>query len=82
MVGMGPSLRDVLMAASRSMPVESLRLCKDPSLPSELLSMEERQVWFFEIKVFSLLMSSSVFNLYEKLLLAQIFFSQLKRLNL
>lgn len=37
-------MRDILLAASPTIPADSLRLCKDVGLPNELLSMEERQV--------------------------------------
>ena len=42
--GLGPAMRDVLLAASKTLPVDQLDLCKDPALPNELVVMEERQV--------------------------------------
>jgi RAP1 GTPase activating protein 1 len=42
--GMGPSLHDIMLAASPAIPAASLSICKDTNLPNELLSMEERQV--------------------------------------
>lgn len=41
---MGPGNKDVLVAASPSLPVASLKKCADTNLPNELLAMEERQV--------------------------------------
>jgi hypothetical protein len=46
LLGLGPAPTDILVAANPKLPVTSLRLCKDLSLPAELLSMEERQVYF------------------------------------
>lgn len=41
---LGPTTIDIFNAISRNIPVVSLKLCKEPSLPNELLAMEERQV--------------------------------------
>jgi RAP1 GTPase activating protein 1 len=41
---LGPTMREVLLAASPTLPVISLEKCKDTNLPNELLAMEERQV--------------------------------------
>ncbi|KAJ3286884.1 hypothetical protein HK104_008847 [Borealophlyctis nickersoniae] len=43
-LGMGPSLSALMTAISRNIPYQNLKLCKDPNLANELLSMEERQV--------------------------------------
>ncbi|KAI3640093.1 hypothetical protein MIR68_000971 [Amoeboaphelidium protococcarum] len=43
-LGLGPAPRDIVTAAAPSLPVDYLKVCKDPLLPNELLSMEERQV--------------------------------------
>lgn len=42
--GMGPSLYNVIKAISVNIPVDMLKLCKNPNIPNELLAMEERQV--------------------------------------
>ncbi|KAI8922304.1 hypothetical protein DFJ77DRAFT_18942 [Powellomyces hirtus] len=42
--GMGPSTVNLMEGISRNIPIRSLRMCKEPNLPNELLSMEERQV--------------------------------------
>eukprot|EP00835_Amoeboradix_gromovi_P004333 NODE_331_length_10750_cov_0.204676.p1 type:complete len:329 gc:universal NODE_331_length_10750_cov_0.204676:9378-8392(-) len=42
--GLGPTSYSVVKASTEYVPVELMQLCKDPSLPNELLAMEERQV--------------------------------------
>lgn len=42
--GMSPSTQALMNAISKNIPYHNLRLCKAPSLPNELLAMEERQV--------------------------------------
>jgi RAP1 GTPase activating protein 1 len=47
LLGLGPSLKEVLIASASPNVLPSLdyiKLCKDPSVPSDLLAMEERQV--------------------------------------
>lgn len=44
LVGFGPTTIDIFNAISRNIPVVSVKMCKEPSLPNELLAMEERQV--------------------------------------
>jgi RAP1 GTPase activating protein 1 len=44
LIGMGPSPRDIVLAVTPDMPVDSLRQVKDSNVPNELLAMEERQV--------------------------------------
>ena len=41
---MGPSLPNVLTSLSPDLPVAELKLCRNPNLPNDLLSMEDRQV--------------------------------------
>lgn len=43
-MGLPASDTAVMQAISRNIPTHVLKLCKDPSLPNELLAMEERQV--------------------------------------
>lgn len=42
--GLGPSVPAILSSLSSEIPVPSLKLCKNPNLPKELLTMEDRQV--------------------------------------
>ncbi|KAI8827010.1 uncharacterized protein EV422DRAFT_21985 [Fimicolochytrium jonesii] len=42
--GLGPSMESLMEGISRNIPTKSLKMCKDATLPNELLSMEERQV--------------------------------------
>lgn len=44
MLGLPPSVNDILTALSRNIPVNNIKMCKDTNLPNELLTMEERQV--------------------------------------
>lgn len=37
-------MKTVLSTMSKNIPIFALKRCKDPSLPNELLAMEERQV--------------------------------------
>jgi len=42
--GLGPSISSVMTVLSPEIPFSYLKLCKDPNLPNELLTMEDRQV--------------------------------------
>ncbi|OAJ39451.1 hypothetical protein BDEG_23294 [Batrachochytrium dendrobatidis JEL423] len=42
--GLSPTLENIISSMGYTVPSHFLKLCKDSSLPSELLSMEERQV--------------------------------------
>ncbi|KAI8929244.1 hypothetical protein BC831DRAFT_518847 [Entophlyctis helioformis] len=42
--GLQPTVDSIMAAMSYTAPIDYLKLCKDPNLPTELLSMEERQV--------------------------------------
>eukprot|EP00732_Lithocolla_globosa_P005487 Lithocolla_globosa_v1_NODE_5701_length_1199_cov_185.523601.p1 type:complete len:357 gc:universal NODE_5701_length_1199_cov_185.523601:68-1138(+) len=44
LLGLGPSTNAKLSALSSDIPVQYLKPCKNPNLPNELLTMEERQV--------------------------------------
>jgi len=43
-LGLGPTLNNVIKAVSANIPIDMLKLCKNPNIPNELLAMEERQV--------------------------------------
>ena len=43
-MGLGPSYTKILQSLSRNIPTADLMVIKDPNVPNELLSMEERQV--------------------------------------
>ena len=42
--GLGPTPFSVVKSCTNVVPVNLMQICKDPSLPNELLAMEERQV--------------------------------------
>eukprot|EP00842_Homolaphlyctis_polyrhiza_P006572 jgi/Hompol1/6916/HPOL_002473-RA len=44
LLGLSPTVGDVITAIGYTVSAEYLKQCKDPNLPNELLSMEERQV--------------------------------------
>ncbi|KAJ3311815.1 hypothetical protein HDU76_003028 [Blyttiomyces sp. JEL0837] len=44
MLRLGPAIPTLMSAISSKIPYKSLKLCKHPGLPNELLAMEERQV--------------------------------------
>ena len=42
--GLPPSPYNIVKSSTQVVPIDKMVLCKDPSLPNELLAMEERQV--------------------------------------